>query len=119
MSSRTKLSPFGAALRKLRIDADETQQQLAKSLHYASTFICGVEIGTKKIPDSLITQIEAHYEKKGIEVKDNLRALAAVSNGEVSLHGLSSEHKLLTSQLASMKLTSEQCAYLTEKIKEL
>lgn len=48
---------FGKFLRKLRIDADETQGDMAKKLDVAQSFLSAVENGKKGIPKSLCSKI--------------------------------------------------------------
>ena len=48
---------FGKFLRKLRIDSDETQGDMAKKLDVAQSFLSAVENGKKDIPKSLCRKI--------------------------------------------------------------
>lgn len=114
MSRTTKLTPFGIELKKARIDADETQAMLAKSLNVSTAFISGIETGVKKIPDGFVSKLIGHYNSQGVILSDRLHILAAVSNGHVSLSGLSAEQQMLVTRLAHMELTDQQC----EKLKQ-
>lgn len=52
---------FGKFLRKLRIDADETQGDMAKKLDVAQSFLSAVENGKKGISKALCRKILDSY----------------------------------------------------------
>ena len=52
---------FGKFLRKLRIDADETQGDMAKRLDVAQSFLSAVENGKKGISKVLCSKILDSY----------------------------------------------------------
>ena len=53
----SKLTDFGKAIRKLRIDYDTNLNELATSIGVSSAFLSAVETGKKPISAELITKI--------------------------------------------------------------
>lgn len=53
----SKLTDFGKAIRKLRIDYDTNLNELASSIGVSSAFLSAVETGKKPISAELITKI--------------------------------------------------------------
>ena len=58
------LTPFGKALRKLRIDGDMLLKEMADGLNVTPAFLSAVESGRKPIPGTLIGRI-ADWMKLG------------------------------------------------------
>ncbi len=55
------LTAFGKELRKLRIDHDEIQQDMAARLGVSAPFLSAVETGRKKPPRSLVPTLASVY----------------------------------------------------------
>ena len=53
----SKLSPFGKAIRKLRIDRGMLLADLAAGLSYTPSYLSQIETGTKRIPDGLVDKM--------------------------------------------------------------
>lgn len=116
------LTDFGKAIRKARIDTNETLGSMADSLNVSPAFLSGVETGRKKIPISLIANIQQYFSAKGTEI-NRLAEMADVANQSVSLEGLSPQQQMLIAGFARSSMdaaTLEKMALLlaaTEKNK--
>lgn len=56
-----QLTPFGKALRKLRIDRSLLLADMAEELGVSAAFLSGIETGKKSIPGNLITKLVQAY----------------------------------------------------------
>lgn len=52
---------YGKELRKLRIDEDETIQQMAEKLNISISYLSSIESGNRKIPNDLTEKIIEKY----------------------------------------------------------
>lgn len=100
------LTEFGKAVRKGRIDVGESIVSMAEALQVSPAFLSGVETGRKKVPESLVPQVEAYFIRHGHPIS-NLAQLAAVSNKSVSLEGLSHSHQMLVAGFARSNIDPE------------
>lgn len=118
------LTEFGKAIRKARIDSNETLGSMADAVGVSPGFLSGIETGRKKIPNDLLSRIKLFLIAHGIAMP-NIDALAAVSNQSVSLEGLSPQHQMLIAGFARSTLdgeTLEKMAALlaaTERVKSI
>src|SRR5258707_454551 len=55
-------TPFGRALRKMRIDRGETLADLAKVLDVSPAFLSAIEIGKKHVPETMFDKLRTHYK---------------------------------------------------------
>lgn len=113
------LSEFGKVIRKARLDAGENISTMAKSLNVSAGYLSGLENGRKKISDEWVSKIKAYFSAFKIKL-ENLDELAALSNKEVQIDGLSHQHQMLAVSFAKSKLTKKELdefATLLEKIK--
>lgn len=101
------LNEFGKAIRKARIDTDSTLAQMASSIGTTPAFLSAIETGRKKIPETWIMRIESFFESKGYAI-NNLQDLASVSNGQVSVAGLSPAQQMLVAGFARTSMDPEQ-----------
>lgn len=99
------LNDFGKKVRKARIDADVTMNQMATDLNTTASFLSAMETGRKKVPGEWVGSIEQYFLAKGVTV-DGLGAAADVSNSSVSLDGLSREHQMLVAGFARVQSSS-------------
>ncbi|UXC20044.1 helix-turn-helix domain-containing protein [Comamonas squillarum] len=107
------LTEFGKALRKARIDSNETLGSMADALGVSPGFLSGVETGRKKIPADLIGKIKFFLQSHNVSV-ENIDTLAAVSNQSVSLEGLSPQHQMLVAGFARSTLDGETLQKMAE-----
>lgn len=56
------LTPFGKALRKLRLDLAISLKDMAAKLNVSSSFLSAVETGKKKIPQNFLEKIITSYK---------------------------------------------------------
>ena len=73
------LTPFGKALRKLRIDRGLLLKDMADGINVTPSFLSSVEAGRKAIPSDLIARIDAWrplsvHEKQELERAERLSA---------------------------------------------
>lgn len=99
------LNEFGKKVRKARIDAGVTMNQMATDLNTTASFLSAMETGRKKIPAEWVGQIENYFVTKGVEVR-GLGPAADVSNSSVSLEGLTREHQMLVAGFARVQSSS-------------
>lgn len=99
------LNEFGKKVRKARIDAGVTMNQMAVDLKTTPSFLSAIETGRKKIPAEWVKNIEDYFSSKAVSIGD-LGAAADVSNKSVSLEGLSRDHQLLVAGFARVQSSS-------------
>lgn len=58
-SSMLKLTPFGKAVRKHRIDAGLLQRELAERIGRSPAFLSNIETGEKRVPTGVVDDIAA------------------------------------------------------------
>ena len=110
----TPLTPFGKAMKILRLSAGIPQKVMAQDLGVASSFLSNMEMGRKKINPDWVEKISEYFHRRGVPVPSNLPEMADATNGFVNLAGLSLEHQLLVSRMARAQLTQDQLAQLAE-----
>jgi transcriptional regulator with XRE-family HTH domain len=111
------LTEFGAAVRKARIDAKVTLQQMADELDVTPAYLSSLEVGRKRVSPQWVKKIEAYFKKKKIAIRD-LRVLADVSNKSIPLEGVSPQQQMLLAGFARTSLTKEQMDKLSKLLKE-
>lgn len=79
-----KPSPFGLAVRKLRLGHNERQSDLAKAIGISVSFLSAIELGKSNAPESLIRDVIARYELDENAANDLWR-LAEISRREVCI----------------------------------
>ena len=110
----TPLTPFGKAIKILRMDAGISQKEMAQDLGVSSTFLSNMEIGRKKINANWVEKISEYFHRRGAPFPSNLPEMADATNGFVNLAGLSLEHQFLVSRMARTQLNQDQLAQLAE-----
>lgn len=76
------LTLFGKAVRKMRIERDESCAEMASKLGVTSSWLSQIELGRRKPPRALINQIVDIYGL-GKEKATTLKALASLSKMEM------------------------------------
>lgn len=107
------LTEFGKAVRKARIDSNETLGTMADALGVSPGFLSSIETGRKKIPLDLMEKVRFFLSSHGISIP-NLDALASVSNQSVSLEGLSPRHQMLVAGFARSTIDGETLEKMAE-----
>ncbi|MFZ2168464.1 MAG: helix-turn-helix transcriptional regulator [Methylococcaceae bacterium] len=80
-----KLTPFGKAVRKYRVDRGETQLEVAEALGISIAFWSAIETGKKNVPTELLAKVVSHFELTGEEV-NKLQTLSWVSQHDVKIN---------------------------------
>lgn len=93
------LTPFGTALRKLRLDKGLRLLDLAQALNQSSAFISAVETGRKNIPLGYVEAISDVLRLSTDETK-TLKTAADQTMKEVKVDRLSGDHRELVAQFA-------------------
>ncbi|WP_374340252.1 helix-turn-helix domain-containing protein [Methyloversatilis sp.] len=102
-----KITEFGKAVRKARLDAEISLAQMAEALGVSPAFLSGMETGRKKIASDWVAKIQSFLDDRGVRV-EGLAVKADVSNQTVSLEGLSPAHQMLVAGFARTSLTSDE-----------
>lgn len=101
------LTEFGKAVRKARVDANETLLSMANAIGVSPAFLSAAENGHKKVSDRLLNKIMTFFEEKNIKIKD-LQVLAHISNGCIPINKLPAEQQKLIARLANLAMTQAQ-----------
>lgn len=101
------LTDFGKAIRTARIETDVTLSKMAEEIGATPAFLSAIETGRKKIPRNWVEAIDKYFRGKN-KVIQNLRDLATIANGEVSVTGLSPAQQMLVAGLARTNLDADQ-----------
>jgi transcriptional regulator with XRE-family HTH domain len=109
------LTPFGKALRKLRIDKELTLHELALKMKLSAAFISAVETGRKPIPDGFTLAAQRAMKLTSSECKE-LRRAADQTRKEVRIDKLTSEQREVVAAFA--RGISDIDPDLLEKIKK-
>jgi transcriptional regulator with XRE-family HTH domain len=96
------ITEFGKAVRKARIDADESLASMATKLNTTPSFLSAMEMGRKKIPGDWISKMEAFFSQRGVSVR--LGELADVANKSVPIDSLSAAQQMLVAGFARVNL---------------
>jgi transcriptional regulator with XRE-family HTH domain len=80
-----KLTPFGKAVRKYRVDRGETQADVADAVGVQVTFWSAIETGKKNVPDDLLERLIAHFGLADHEA-ESLRGLALQSRKDIKIN---------------------------------
>lgn len=113
-----KLTEFGKAVRKARIDTGYTLKEMSKELKTSPSFLSAIETGSRKISKNWVTKIEDFFILKKYKIQ-NLSKLADIANESVSLSGLTQQQKMLVADFANSQLTTDELnefAMLLKKI---
>ncbi|ATF75306.1 helix-turn-helix domain-containing protein [Pasteurella multocida] len=112
------LTEFGKAVRKARIDANETLLSMAKEIGTSPAFLSGMETGRKKIPVEWVEKIVAFFKSKNVQT-DDLQELAHISNDAIPVEGLPLQQQMMVAGFAKSAMTTEQLTKFAELLKEI
>jgi transcriptional regulator with XRE-family HTH domain len=79
-----ELTPFGKAVRKIRIDRGETLGDMADALGVSAAFLSSIETGKKNVPGELLEKLIAHCKLPKSEAQE-LRRLALESRSAITI----------------------------------
>ena len=111
------LTEFGSAVRKARIDAKVTLQEMADELGVTPAFLSSMEVGRKRIPAEWVKKIDGYFKRKKVVTPD-LRQLADVANKTIPLEGVSPQQALLLAGFARTSMSKEQIERFSKLLKE-
>jgi transcriptional regulator with XRE-family HTH domain len=80
-----KLTPFGRAVRKYRVDRGETQLEVAEAIGVSIAFWSAIETGKKNVPAELLAKVISHFKLTGAEANE-LQTLSWVSQRDVKIN---------------------------------
>jgi len=80
-----RLTPFGQAVRKHRVDREKTQSDIARALGVSVAFWSSIETGKKNIPGDLLDKLTQHLGLAAEEAV-KLQHLADASRAEVKIN---------------------------------
>lgn len=90
------LTPFGKALRMIRLERGELLKTMADRLSVTSAYLSAIENGKRNLTDSLYDKIITNYNLSDIERKDLENAYAATADTiTVNLSQVSDEKRQL------------------------
>src|SRR5260221_4454877 len=89
------LTPFGKAVRKIRIDRGETLGAMAEALEISSALLSSLEAGKRNMSDALLEKILSHCKVKGPEAQE-LKRLALESRTAVTLKPKEKDRSLVS-----------------------
>ena len=93
------ITEFGKELRKLRIDLEIQQKEMAEDLDVSGSFLSAIESGRKEIPKGFVDLVVQVHGLGGLPKEEDLREAAALSVSrvviDVSEHPASSRRFVL------------------------
>ncbi len=93
------LTPFGIAVRKLRLDKGMRLLDLAKATDRSSAFISAIETGRKQIPDAYLLMVARAMKLTAEEIRE-LRRAADRTRKEVPVAKLDEDQRELVAAFA-------------------
>src|SRR5208337_3053047 len=95
----TELTPFGIALRKLRVEKHLRLLDVARKLDVSAAFLSAIETGKKTIPDGFVTKLSRALLLTAPEIAE-LRKASDRTRTEVRLDNKKEEDRELIAALA-------------------
>lgn len=86
------ITPYGKAVRKLRIEADVTLREMAQELGYTPTYLSAVEIGRKALGEKVLQESRRFFERRGIDAS-SLQEGADRTRSQVDVSQLNEEYR--------------------------
>lgn len=108
--TKRKTNGFGHALRKARLETNDTLAMMGEGIGVSGAFFSAIETGRAKIPLSIIESVVSYFKKKGYHFDENLYKLAMISNDTVITRGVSEAQKQLIAQIALVKYSPDTLA---------
>lgn len=110
-----KITEFGKAVRKARIDANVSLLEMAEDLKVTSPYLSGLETGRKKVTNEWVNKIYRYFDNKGL-VLQNLAEKADISNEMINLEGIDPSHQAIIAGFA--RVTDEAIILQVKKLLE-
>lgn len=112
------LTDFGKAVRKARLDANETLATMAESLGVSPAFLSAMETGRKKISEEWVGKIITYFKDREIHL-EKLGVYADLSNKSISILNCDPDTQMLIAGFARSDLDVETLSKLHELAKAL
>ncbi len=80
-----KLTPFGKAVRKFRVDRGETQFEVAEALGVSIAFWSAIETGKKNVPSELFEKAISYF-RLAKEDAEKLQELSCLSQKDIKIN---------------------------------
>ena len=110
------LTPFGIAIRKLRLDKGMRLLDLAKRIGLSPAFLSAIETGKKPIPDAYVVRVARAMELSPAEIRE-LRRAADRTRKEVGVEELPEDQRELVAAFA--RKLDELPSDMMEKLKKI
>ncbi len=110
------LTPFGVAIRKLRLDKGMRLLDLAKRIGLSPAFLSAIETGKKPIPDAYVVRVARAMELSPAEIRE-LRRAADRTRKEVGVEELPEDQRELVAAFA--RKLDELPSDMMEKLKKI
>lgn len=65
-----RLTPFGKAVRKYRIDCEIRAKEMAEALGVSVSYLSAVETGAKKLSDAFVGKVVKYFDRQGVDATD-------------------------------------------------
>lgn len=112
------LTEFGKAVRKARIELNETLVTMASAIGTSVSFLSGMETGRKKVTNEWVEKINAFLASRNQKI-ENLDALAAIANESVPIDGLPLQQQMLIAGFAKSRFTPDELKSIAELLKQI
>lgn len=114
------LTEFGKAVRIARVHTGDTLLAMSKALGVSSSFLSALETGSKNVSEEWVGKIKQYFDSKGYQFEAHeLDELAAVSNKNVNIEGLSLQQQLLVAGFAKSPFTTEELGQFAELLQKI
>ena len=110
------LTPFGIAVRKLRLDKGMRLLDLARRIKRTPAFVSAVETGRKPIPDGYVVMVSRAMELSAPDIRE-LRRAADRTKKEVTVEKLPEDQRELVAAFA--RKLDELPTDMMEKLKQI
>lgn len=96
-----KLTPFGRAVRSLRMDYDIPMKDMAAAMGISPSYLSSIEYGEKKLADKHIESAVAFLQQKATTLQiEGVRAAAAQSVDVLNTAGLGLDARVMVAAFA-------------------
>lgn len=97
----TKLTPFGKAVRKLRIDAGVKIFDMAEFFNRSSAYISAVETGKRNVTREYVDKVIDYFNQFGIDARELVDTIdISQKHYKINLDGESEQSRILVAAFA-------------------
>lgn len=113
------VTDFGRAIRKARLETNDTLSSMSKALKKSVSFLSAIETGRTKIPLDLIPNIIDFFSKRNYEFDEDLFVLANLANESVPIDGLSYQHQMMVAGFANSRFNRDDLDKICDLLSQL